>query len=384
MVFKIILIMSLFLVVYNYCLYPLGIYLAANIARQKDSGQKKPPAYLPSVSIIIAAYNEERVIGKKLENTLQLDYPEEQLQIIVVSDGSNDDTPKIVESHTDKRIISLHNSAREGKSAAINRAIADASGEILVLSDANNDYSKNAIRELVKHFSVETIGAVTGAKHIYQSDSRESATGDGLYWKYEAGIKKSESTLGSVTAAEGEILAVRRDLMGPIDPKNINDDAAITFDLVKRGYRVIYEENAISIEQASADLIDDYYVKVRMTAGGFQTIVNEFPFLFPPTSWFSFTFLSHKLLRWLTPHFLILIFSSNLFLLDQVAYFVLFLAQILFYTLSSLGWLLRKSGKDVPIFYIPMYFTFMNIALFAGLISYLRGIQGVNWKKASR
>ncbi len=354
------------------------------IGRQSTPNALPQKRYRFSISFVIAAYNEEKVIAEKIRNTLQLDYPKELVEIIVVSDGSNDDTADIVKSFATSGVIGLHEATRKGKSAALNRALEKLTGEIIVFSDANNDFSNNAIRELVKHFSNTQIGAVTGAKRIYENTDRESAVGDGLYWKYEAFIKKAESTLGSITAAEGEILAVRSDLMKPINPDNINDDAAITFDLVKRGYRVLYEESAVSLEQASADLIDDYNVKVRMTAGGYQTIINEFAFLFPPRSWFAFTFFSHKILRWLTPHFMLLIFVLNLFLLDQLFFLILFISQIVFYTLSILGWFMRKNGAIPTIFYIPMYFSYMNAALFMGFIAYLKRSQGVNWAKASR
>jgi len=284
------LVVSLFLIIYNYFMYPALIFILASLARNKNKTDKFKSEYFPTVSIVIAAYNEENVIAAKLDNTLQLDYPKKLLQIIVVSDGSDDSTPEIAESYENQGIISLFQTPREGKSAAINRSLKHVSGEVIIFSDSNNDFSSNAIRELVKHFSDPSIAAVTGAKHIYSNENRKSATGDGLYWKYESNIKKSESTLGSITAAEGEILAVRSELMNPLNPEDINDDAAITFDLVKRGYRVLYEEKAVSLEQASRDLKDDFNVKVRMTAGGFQTIATEFSFLFPPRSWFAISF----------------------------------------------------------------------------------------------
>jgi poly-beta-1,6-N-acetyl-D-glucosamine synthase len=375
--------LSIALFVYNYFLYPAAIILLSKI--KSDEHQKHIGSLngLPSVSFIVAAYNEEKVIRRKIQNTFEIDYPEDKLQIIVVSDGSDDSTPEIVREFSDKGVISLHEDKRSGKSAALNRAVEISDCEILVFSDANNDFSVDAIKQLVRHFSDGNIGAVTGAKHIYKNLDRQSAEGDGLYWKYESKIKKAESHLGSITAAEGEILAVRKTSFNPIDLSLINDDAAITFDIVKSGNRIIYEENARAFEEASKDLVDDFHVKVRMTSGGYQTVFREKSFLFPPKTWFAFTFLSHKLLRWLAPHFMILIFILSILLLHRVDGMILFLAQIIFYTTATYGWIKRET--DLPsIIYIPMYFSSMNFALFVGFIRFFNKKQGVNWKKADR
>ncbi len=401
---KIILLLSLFLIVYNHFLYPLLIVVLSKIinnrhisivgAPEADSDKSihaedivKLMAY-PKVSFIIAAYNEENVIRDKLDNTLSLNYPDNSFEIIVVSDGSDDRTADIVKPFSESGVISLHEDARSGKTSALNRAVSNASGEILVFSDANNDFSTNAIIELVKHFCDDAIGAVTGAKHIYRSDDRESAVGDGLYWKYESYIKTAESKLGSITAADGEIVAVRKNLFKPINPELINDDAAITFDIIRSGHRIIYEPEARSYEQASEDLIDDINVKIRMTAGGYQTISHEWKYLFPPLNWFSFSFISHKILRWITPHLMLLTFISSMLLSillsASTVYFLVFLAQIAFYLIAFYGWSQRKTSSMSTFIYIPMYFTVMNIALFIGFIRFMKKKQGVNWVKARR
>ena len=278
----------------------------------------------------------------------------------------------------------MHQPERRGKSAAINRAVEQASGEILLLSDANNDFESGAVRALVRHFYDAEVGAVTGAKHIYPDRGRESSVGDGAYWKYESAIKRAESRLGSITSGDGEIFAVRRALFTPIDGSLINDDAAITFDLVRRNYRVLYEPAAGSWEKASLDLLDDYQVKVRMCAGGFQALLREHGFLFPPRSGFAVAFILHKLLRWLAPIFLLAMLVASLTLVDRPFYLAMFLLQCAFYLLSAAGFAMRKQG-DIPSFvYLPMYFTVMNLALLAGLLRFLFGAQKVQWKKAVR
>ena len=378
-----ILYLVLFLFVYNYFLYPFFIILLSRFVNDPHESLIGQNDFSPSVSFIIAAYNEERVIRQKIINTLEIDYPAEKLQVIVVADGSDDATEKIVSEYKGQGIISLYQPERNGKSAALNRAAEIATGDILVFSDANNDFSKDAINCLVRHFTDENIGAVTGAKHIYANKERQAAEGDGLYWKYESRIKKAESHLGSITAAEGEILAVRKKYFNPIDISLINDDAAITFDIVKSGKRVLYDEDAKAYEEASKDLIDDYHVKVRMTSGGFQTLVREKAFLFPPMSWFAFTFVSHKVLRWLAPHFMLIIFILSIILSDRPDGLFLLWAQILFYSAAIYGWI--KRDTELPVYiYIPMYFSSMNFALFMGFLRFLNKKQGVQWRKAER
>ncbi|MDQ1363705.1 MAG: glycosyltransferase family 2 protein, partial [Pseudomonadota bacterium] len=367
-----------------YILYPAAVILLQKLVADKHIRFIRNPGYNPTVSFIIAAYNEERVIERKIQNTLLLDYPEDKLQIIVVSDGSSDKTPEIAGKYASKGVISMHDPRRAGKSAALNRACEQANGEILIFSDANNDYEKNAIRLLVRHFADDRVGAVTGCKHIYTNADRQSAKGDGLYWKYESRIKSAESHLGSITAAEGEILAVRHSLFTPIPSGYINDDAAITFNIVKKGYRVLYDIDAKAYEEASKDLMEDFHVKVRMATGGYQTMASEFFYLFPPRSLFAFSFLSHKVLRWLTAHFMILILLSS-FALSTMPLVRLFLFfQLAFYTLAFYGWM-RRSNPSLPsIVYIIMYFTSMNLAMFVGFIKFILGKRSVNWRKAER
>lgn len=374
---------AIILFIYNYFIYPAVVIFISKCKKDNHINTISNVCDFPTVSFIIAAYNEEKVISDKIKNTLSLDYPSDKFQIIVVSDGSNDKTVSIIKKFQEQGVISLHNDARNGKSAALNRGVEISTGEIIVFSDANNDFSNDAIKQLTKHFNDPVIGAVTGAKHIYDSDDRQSAVGDGLYWKYESKIKEAESTLGSITGAEGEILAVRASLFEPLDKKVINDDAEITFNLVKSGYRVIYEKEAKAYEQASHELLDDFNVKVRMTAGGYQTLSLQRAFLFPPRSWYTFSFISHKLLRWLAPHFMLVIFITPLFLLHRIDMLILFICQIMFYTVSLVAWFNRKKNLH-KLLYIPMYFTVMNIALFWGFVRYFNKNTKSIWKKAER
>ena len=368
------------LLVYHYALYPALVIACARLAR-------RPVTFLetwPRVSFIIAAYNEERVIADKLRNTIALDYPKDRLEIIVVSDGSNDATESIVCSFAPQGVISLHQGRRGGKTAALNRSVKRAIGDILVFSDANNDFAPDAISKLVRHFGDPRVGGVCGAKRIKPDANRQSSLGDGLYWRYESAVKFAESRLGTITNADGEIFAVRRDLYSTIPEHIINDDAQITLDLVKQGYRVRYEPEARSYELASIHIRDDFQVKVRMVAGGYQTLVANAFTLFPLRSWFAWAFFSHKTLRWLAPLFLILMLVTSAALSPEPLYLAAFLAQLGFYGLALVGH--RRIGQGtLPIaIYVPFYFTSMNLAALWGLLRFLRRRQTVQWSKAQR
>ncbi len=374
---------SIFLFLYNYLFYPVFIISLSRWFKKDTRVKMLEDNELPAVSFIIAAYNEEKVIAKKIENTLAIDYPKDIFQIIVVSDGSSDDTNKIVSGYSEQSVIGLHEDERKGKSAALNRGVELSTGEIIIFSDANNDFSRDSVKELVKHFSDKNIGAVTGAKHIYGSSDRQSSKGDGLYWKYESKIKQAESDLGSITGAEGEILAIRKSLFKPIDVNLINDDAAITFSVIKSGHRIIYEKNAKAFEEASKDLIDDFNVKVRMAAGAFQTLTIEKKYIFPPKNWFSFTFISHKVLRWFAPYFLLLMFFLPILKLERIDMLMFFVLQVIFYVISLYAWL-NRDKKLNTLLYVPMYFTVMNLALLRGGIRFLSKNTQSIWKKAER
>lgn len=371
------------LVLYHYVLYPATIILAAR-ARPPESDVPPPDAAcLPTVTLLIAAYNEDRVIEAKLRNSLALDYPRDRLEIIVVSDGSNDATPAIARRFVERGVTPLHDPARRGKTAALNRGVAAARGEIVVFSDANNLFDSDALTRLVARFRDPRVGGACGLKSIAAADERESSQGDGLYWRYESAVKLAESRLGSITGADGEIFAIRKRLYLPLDERLINDDAAITFDIVRQGYRVVYEPRAVSREPASIRLEDDYFVKVRMVSGGFQTLAFYRRFLFPPRSIFALAFLSHKLLRWLMPLLLGVVYVTSAWLAYRPFFLGFFILQTVFYLLAALGWLLRRR-RPARVLYFPCYFTVMNLAALTGLYRYLRRTQTTSWRKAER
>ncbi|HEX7770697.1 MAG TPA: glycosyltransferase family 2 protein, partial [Dokdonella sp.] len=371
---------SFALAAWHFVGYPLTSMLLAAARRSPASS---PAAGAERVALVIAAFNEERVIAAKIENALSLDYEPEKFQVVVVADGSSDRTAEIARGFNDPRVICLHEPERRGKSHALNRAVAASDADVLVLSDANNFYSKDAIRPLVARLREPGVGGATGAKKIYASRDRAASGGDGLYWRYESKIKLAESRLGGTVTADGEIFALRREDYRPIPPSVINDDMYLTFRLVEAGKRVVYEPAAVAVEEASMTIREDFNTKVRMIAGGMQSIRSEWRTIFC-SGWFSLKFASHKLLRWLMPLVLATLLVSSGLLAAQPVYRALFAAQVVFYLLAALGWMLNARNARPAFAYVPFYFVAMNFAAAGGLWRYLRGRHSVLWSKAAR
>lgn len=369
-----------FLIIYHYCLFPTLTFFLAII---RNNIVEKKEIY-PTVTLIIAAYNEEKVIEEKIKNSLELDYHTENLEIIIVSDGSTDSTPEIVSTYKDKGVVSLFHPQRHGKTAALNRAVAESNGEIVVFSDANSMYDSNAIKLLVRNFYDPSVGGVCGRKSIIKTSDRESSRGDSLFWNFESAIKIRQSLIGSITTGDGEIFAIRRVLYSRVPENIINDDTAITFDIIRKGYRVVYEPEAISREEASIVLKDDFNVKARMVSGGYQIVSMYAHMLLPTKNFFALQFLSHKFLRYSMGLLLIGLFVSNLFL-EQYFYRLFLHLQLVFYFSAFCGYFLRIFGQSFRLFYLPLYYCTMNTAATFGLYYFMKGKSGISvWKKADR
>jgi len=371
---------SLLLAAWHFAGYPLSLMLIAALRRR---AAPTPVAGRERVALIIAAFNEERVIAAKIENALSLDYEPELFEVVIVADGSSDRTAEIARGFNDPRVTCLHEPERRGKSHALNRAVAATQADVLVLSDANNFYSTDAIRRLVARLREPGVGGATGAKKIAVSQERAASGGDGLYWRYESKIKWAESRLGGTVTADGEIFALRRESYRPIPASVINDDMYLTFRLVDAGLRVVYEPDAIAVEEASMTIREDFNTKVRMISGGMQSLASEWRTIFG-SGWFSVKFASHKILRWLMPVVLALLLLSSAALSAQPLFRALFAAQALFYLLAAVGWALNARNARPAFAYVPFYFVAMNFAAAGGLWRFLRGRQSVLWSKAAR
>ncbi|HAZ13630.1 MAG: hypothetical protein A2X86_13940 [Bdellovibrionales bacterium GWA2_49_15] len=372
---------SFTVIVYHYAVFVLIIYVLSAV--KKNTPLKGND--LPFVSIIVAAYNEEKVIARKILNSFALDYPKDKMEIIVVSDGSTDDTPAIVKSFKPQEVICVHDPIRRGKSMALNRAVNRSTGKILFFTDANTILEKSCMRKLVRNFSDGGVGGVSGKKDINKDlKNRSASLGDKTYWQFESALKLRQSQINSISTADGEVFAIRRCLYEDLPDGTINDDSTITIDIVRKGYRVVYEPEAISSEEASITLEDDFNVKARMVYGGLQVIQRYMNILNISHCYFIFQFLSHKALRYTMPIFLLLLLGSNVFLTGEL-YSAFLVAQMLFYLSAAVGFYQYKTGDRQTIFYYPLYYTMVNLAALKGIMFFLNNISPNEvWKKALR
>ncbi|MBI4396967.1 MAG: glycosyltransferase family 2 protein [Elusimicrobia bacterium] len=376
---KILFWLCLGLVVYTYFGFFLIVYLLGIVKRKPVRRADIEPA----VSVVIAAYNEERVIREKIENTLKLDYPPGKLDVLVVADGSDDLTPVIAGEFEADGVRVLHEPERRGKTVALNRAAPFAKGEVLLFSDANTSYPPETLRRMVRNFNDPLVGGVSGRKVIRRDPEREATKGEERFWSYEGALKVFESQLGSISTADGEIFAMRKGLFEAIPGHVVHDDMYLTLSLIRKGYRVVYEPEAVSEETASKTLVDEFHLKTRYASAGYQIVMAFRGMLFPPANMFAVQFLSHKLLRWLAPFPLLGMLLSS-FALDAMAWKVFFVLQVLFYYMAFWGYLLAKNGSRIGILYYPLYFCLGNCAALYGFYKYFTKGQSVLWRKAER
>jgi len=380
---------SLFIVIYTFVGYGFLLFLLVKIKRifvkeKVFSNQSE----LPTVTILVAAYNEEDIIEDKIKNTLELDYPKEKLQIIFITDGSSDSTPEKIKPYSD--VFLMHENVRTGKMAAIKRAIPEVKNEIIVFTDANTFLNQQSIKELVKHYQNQKVGAVAGEKRIMVEELADaSSAGEGFYWKYESYLKKWDYELYSNVGAAGELFSIRTSLYQPVESDSIIDDHMIAMRIAEKGYIIAYEANAYAMETASANTKEELKRKIRIAAGGLQSTLRlkkaANPFYYPVL---TFQYISHRVLRWtITPFLLIAAFVLNILIVaetDLGFYKILLSAQIIFYALSLAGWFFESKNIKIKVFFIPYYFCVMNYAVIAGIFRYIGKNQSAAWEKSKR
>ena len=388
---KIILAISLFIVFYTFAGYGIFLYLIIRIKRAFKGWKTLPSENLdelPTCTLVIAAYNEEYFIEQKISNSLLLNYPEGKLKLLFVTDGSSDKTPDIVARYP--QIQLLHQSQRAGKIAAVHRAMSYVNTDAVVFTDANTFLNKDALIKICRHYSDATVGAVAGEKRVHIDENADaSAAGEGFYWKYESALKKWDSELYSVVGAAGELFSVRRSLYQPVEADTVLDDFMISMLIAAKGYRIVYEPEAYATETASENVSEELKRKVRIAAGGMQSILRLKKLFNPlPYPILSFQYISHRVLRWtITPFLLILSFILNVVLAfkpGETAMQGLLLAQVLFYLLALLGLIMEKRQLRIKILFIPYYFCVMNYAVLAGIIRYFSTKQSAVWEKVQR
>ncbi len=375
-----------------YCYIGYGVLvLIVNTIKELIISKKEKRVeenYLP-VTLIVTAYNEEKILQQKIINSLAIDYPADKLKLLFVTDGSTDKTKTMVEEYP--QITLLHQPIREGKYAAIKRAMQLVKTPVVIYSDANTILNRDCVKQIVKFYANEKIGGVAGEKKI-ENHLGESSIGvaEGLYWQYESFMKKLDADLHTVVGAAGELFSIRTHLFKKFNDEIILDDFIISMQVCLQGFKIAYEPSAFATELPSFSLAEEEKRKVRISAGAYQSIgylksclnVFKYPVL-------SFQYISRRLLRWIfCPVMLVVAFFTNLVIIYQPStnniYQLLMLAQLFLYIAAVLGWLLVKTGKKPGLFTIPFYFVFMNYCLVKGFILFANGRQTVLWEKSLR
>ena len=383
---------TLLIVFYTYIGYGILLYI---IIRLKRLFVGKPyeavlPAdeELPTITLMICAYNEEDVVKEKMENTLALDYPKDKLRIMWVTDGSNDRTNELLAAYPEVDIV--FSPERRGKTAALKHGLRELKTRYVAFTDANTMINVSALREIARLFSDSTVGCVSGEKRVAARNAGEmAAEGEGLYWRYESTLKRLDSELYSAMGAAGELYAIDPKLCQEVPDEALLDDFMLSMYVVQAGKRIAYTANAYAIEYGSANIFEESKRKRRIAAGGLQSIWWLRSMLNPlkqPLA--TFQYVSHRVLRWsITPIAMILLLLVNIALVVMGAgtfYTVMLILQMLFYLMALAGWFFNRYGSKNKLLYTAYYFLFMNFNVFRGM-AYLKshGKSGA-WEKAKR
>ena len=380
---------ALLVVGYAYAGYGALLYCLVRLGRARRSGTRDPaPGYEPDVTILVPAFNEADCIRAKIANCRALDYPADRLRILVVDDGSTDGTADIARGTGQVEV--LRRPVRGGKAAAINHAMSRVTSPIVLLTDANAVVNQEAVREIVRHYADPAVGAVAGEKRIRRGGGA-AATGEGLYWRYESWLKRLDSELRTVVGADGGLLSCRRELFVPLHEDAILDDFDLSLRIAARGYRVVYEPRAYASETASASIGEELKRRIRIAAGGWQSMLRLRRLLLPwPYPTLTFQYLSHRVLRWsVVPLLLVLLVPANVALATRAGpaadvYRALLLSQIAFYGLAWAGYERDRRGQRLTARHAPYYVVVANWAVLRGFGRFLAGRQPVTWERVRR
>lgn len=384
----------IFVVFYSYLGYGLLLFILIKLKRLlRGTKVDHPITELPEVTLFIAAYNERAYVKAKMENTFSLNYPKDKLKIVWVTDGSDDGTPEEVLRYKNDQTEVLHLPERGGKIGAMNRGMKFITSPIVVFCDANTMLGEESIIRIVRLFTDPKVGCVSGEKRVMSIGTEAASATEGLYWKYESTLKKWDAELYSVVGAAGELFAVRRELYRDVEKDTLLDDFIISLRIAMDGYTIQYDPDAYAMEHPSANVKEELKRKVRISAGGIQSVIRLLPLLnLFKYGTLSFQYISHRVLRWtLSPLALPFLFILNLTILitnndpiSQAFYSLIFIGQLIFYGTALIGWYFESKGIRLKLLYVPFYFTMMNFAVFLGFKRFIKGKQSVNWERAKR
>ena len=389
---KAIVIILLVLVVYSYVLYPFVLTVVAGIAQmfsdarhvfRKSERRISVCEDLPNIAVVISAFNEERHIRARIENLLSVDYPVERLKIYIGSDGSRDATNAILAEFNDPRLVTFAFEVNRGKASVLNDLVSRVEAPILVFSDANTFFDERALKRLVAHFFDPSVGGVSGELRLGASRGDNQ---DSLYWRVEQYLKFFEARIGGLLGANGAIYAIRHSLWQPLRPDSIVDDFCIAMNVSAAGYRLVYDASAWANEDTPDAIGDEYNRRVRIGIGNFQALLRHPEYLWR-TSWATkFTYFSHKVLRWIAPHLMVLVLLCTALLArDYMAWRAFLLLQLAGYVLGTWFHQAIRRGRSIPkITRIPVFLFTLNWALFVASYRYLTGRYSGSWKRTNR
>jgi len=376
------------IIVYTYFGYTSILFFISLFTRRKSTKYLYADQ-LPDVTLLVAAYNEREIINDKIANSFSLNYPKDKLKHLWITDGSDDDSEKILSKIEGVQV--LHQSAREGKTAALNRAMKQVKTPVTIFSDANSMLSPDSVYQMVLSLNSKNVGCVAGEKRIL-SNKKDKApgAGEGFYWNYESILKHLESQVGSTLGAAGELYAIRTRLYSPPLNNVILDDFVVTLSIAQKGYKLAYQPNAVATESSSLNIREELKRKIRIASGAFQvlfgipSLLNIFKHFF-----LSFQYFSHKVLRWLFVPFSILgILLTNIAIVYKSmqfdVYFIFAILQAIFYLLVISGFLLKNRNIRFKFIFLPYYLILMNYSLVVGLARFIKGGQKAAWEKSKR
>ena len=378
--------LTILMLIHAYILYPVSLRILALFKRKQKSENKEP---LPSVSILISAYNEGRIIADRIENIKNMDYDFNNIEAIIGSDYSSDNTNEILKQKAQEynwlkiKIFDI----RRGKANVLNDLVQIVRNEVLVFTDANTMFEENSLLNLVSKFSNKKVGGVCGRLELVEPNENFDKTNrEKLYWQYETHLKKMEGELGVLIAANGGIYAIRKELFTKFPEREaITDDLFQTFSVLAQGFNFIYSYDAVAKEDVSKKMITEFRRKVRFAATNFQTLKFFKVLLFSQRPLISYAIFSHKLIRWFVPLLLILLLVTSAITKNfGQLYYWIFLAQIFFYASALLGYLFKLSRINVAFFSIIYYYVVTNLALLIGLFHFVLKKQTPFWQSTPR
>lgn len=377
------------LLIHTYFIYPFILWALIYVKNKREGKRQVLNTAFsskPSVTLVIAAFNEEKVIEDKIKNCLSLNYNNCSINILIVSDGSIDETNSIVKKYLNRfSNIKLIELERGGKPRAIDIAVRYSNADLILFTDANTMLEKDVINILIDCFDDEEVGCVSGRLVYRNPKNLLSGKGEGFYWRYENTLKILESKLGYVAGANGAIYMIRRELMPELPYNIINDDFFISMGIVQQGYKSLYAHNAIAYEDVAPSEGDEFRRHIRDAVGHYRVIVKLWRLINPLRGISWFIYVSHRLLRWFAPFFLIILFALSALNKDSEYIKIFFALQIMFYAAALFGFAAQIAKmRIVTILYMPYYFCNLNLALLLGFFKAISNTQKATWRSTPR